>query len=422
MRDKLLKDGWTETTLGASGIRLQHGFAFQSKDFLESGTTAVIRIGDLQDGGVSTENSVRINEKINSSQIPSVSHGDLLIALTGGNESNLNTATGRVGVYKHKIPALINQRVAKVIGFEKIDKDFLYYYLRQNNITHHLASTANGSVQRNLTNGHIAGLKLLLPSLPEQRAIAAVLSSIDEKIELLRNQNKTLESIAQQLFREWFVEFNFPNANGEPYKKSGGKMVNGELGEMPEGWRTGKFADEVEIVMGQSPSGSSYNESGDGMIFFQGRAEFSDRFPITRLYTTEPKKIAEQHDVLISVRAPVGDINVASEQCCIGRGLAAVRGKHMSYTLHRAKSLKNEFDKYNAEGTVFGAINKAGMENIAVVIPAEEVVFMFETMVSVLDEKYYKNFLQIQNLTSIREFLLPRMMTGEVRVSDSAIK
>jgi type I restriction enzyme S subunit len=262
----------------------------------------------------------------------------------------------------------------------------------------------------------IANKTFFFPPVEEQRAIGQALSVFDDKIELLRNQNKTLESIAQQLFHEWFVEFNFPNIEGKPYKKSGGKMVDGELGEMPEGWRVGRFSDEVEIVMGQSPSGSSYNESRNGMIFFQGRAEFSDRFPKTRLYTTEPKKIAEQHDVLISVRAPVGDINVASERCCIGRGLAAVRGKYMSYTLHKTKSLKHEFDKYNSEGTVFGAINKTGMENIAVVIPAEEIIAMFETAVSLLDEKYYKNFLQIQNLTSIRESLLPRMMSGEICV------
>src|SRR5690606_5152419 len=137
------------------------------------------------------------------------------------------------------------------------------------------------------------------------------------------------------LFKEWFVDFNFLNGKGKPYKKSGGKMMESELGEIPEGWRVGSLDEEFEITMGQSPPGESYNEKEEGMIFFQGRTDFQERFPKTRLYTTDPKRIAEKFDVLVSVRAPVGDINVAFERCCIGRGLAAVAGKYKSYALYK---------------------------------------------------------------------------------------
>lgn len=296
------------------------------------------------------------------------------------------------------------------------DQKFLFYFMANPVLIDKSMGASTGSRMPRADWNFLSETQWSVPEQTEQRAIGAVLSSFDDKIELLRNQNKTLEAIAQQLFHEWFVEFNFPNANGEPYKKNGGKMVDGELGKMPEGWRVGGFADEVEIVMGQSPSGLTYNESGKGIVFFQGRAEFQERFPQTRLYTTEPKKIAEKFDVLLSVRAPVGDINVACERCCIGRGLAAIRGTFMSYTLHKTKHLKSEFNKYNAEGTVFGAINKTSIENIKVFIPSHSVVEAFEKVVSCIDQKFYKNFLQMQNLISLREALLPRMMTGEVRV------
>ncbi len=97
------------------------------------------------------------------------------------------------------------------------------------------------------------------------------------------------------------LPFEFPNADGKPYKSSGGVMVSSELGDIPEGWRVGKLGDEFEILMGQSPSGSTFNENKQGIIFFQGRTDFGFRFPTIRLYTTEPSRIAEKFDVLVRV-------------------------------------------------------------------------------------------------------------------------
>jgi len=225
-----------------------------------------------------------------------------------------------------------------------------------------------------------------------------------------------MERIAQKLYHEWFVEFNFPNNNNKPYKNTGGKMIDSELGEIPEGWRAGKLREEFEIIMGQSPNGKSYNESGEGMIFFQGRAEFQERFPTIRLYTTEPKRVAEKFDVLVSVRAPVGDINVAFDKCCIGRGLAAVRGKYKSYTLYKIKSLKDAFNKFEAEGTVFGCIGKNDFSDIDVIIPEPKIAKLFEDMTSKIDERIYFNYSQIQTLSKLRVALLPKLMKGEIRV------
>jgi type I restriction enzyme S subunit len=234
-----------------------------------------------------------------------------------------------------------------------------------------------------------------------------MLSSFDEKIELLREQNKTLETLAQTIFKEWFVNFNYPDATGE--------MVDSELGEIPKGWRVGKLGDEFDIVMGQSPKGSSYNESGDGMVFYQGRAEFQSRFPQRRLYTTEPKRLAEKYDVLMSVRAPVGDINVASEKCCIGRGLAAIHSEKKAYALYKMMSLSSHFDLFESEGTVFGSINKKSLECIEVVIPSTEVINTFETVAWEVDKKVFNNTSQIQELSKLRDTLLPKLMSGQLR-------
>ena len=195
-------------------------------------------------------------------------------------------------------------------------------------------------------------------------------------------------------------------------------MVRSELGDIPEGWQVGKLSDEFEIIMGQSPAGASFNEDKQGMIFFQGRTDFGFRFPTVRLYTTEPKRIAEKFDVLVSVRAPVGDINVATDKCCIGRGLAAVRNNYKSYCLHKLKSYRKFFDVFESEGTVFGSLNKQNFNDLASIIPMDKVIRQFEDIVKTSDSKFYSNDLQIQTLTKTRDALLPKLMSGQLRFKE----
>lgn len=175
--------------------------------------------------------------------------------------------------------------------------------------------------------------------------------------------------------------------------------------------------------MGQSPSGETYNETGNGSVFFQGRAEFGERFPITRLYTTAPKRMAMENDILMSVRAPVGDINIAIEPCCIGRGLAAIHSKnsHQSFLLYTMKSLKNQLEVFNGEGTVFGSINKEALNNLSIKIPDETIIDNIDEILSPLDLKIKNNFMENLALKNIRDSILPKLMSGEIDVSNLKI-
>ena len=181
----------------------------------------------------------------------------------------------------------------------------------------------------------------------------------------------------------------------------------------------GTLKDIAEITMGQSPSGSSYNEDGTGEVFYQGRAEFGSRFPTRRLFTTEPKRMAEAGDVLLSVRAPVGDLNVAYERCCIGRGLGAIRSKdnHQSFVLYTMFALRTELNVFNGEGTVFGSINRDALNNMPISIPAVEDLDAFEALVSPMDSMIRTNYEEICRLQAMRDSLLPRLMNGEIDVS-----
>jgi len=185
-------------------------------------------------------------------------------------------------------------------------------------------------------------------------------------------------------------------------------------------WRVGVLSDIAEITMGQSPKGDTYNEDGIGTVFFQGRAEFGFRFPTRRLYTTDPKRMSQANDVLLSVRAPVGDLNVAYEPCCIGRGLGAIHSKdsHQSFVLYTMFTLRQKLDMFNGEGTVFGSINRDALNSMELLIPPTELMDRFEETVAPMDAAIRNNYEEICCLESIRDSLLPRLMSGELDVSD----
>lgn len=185
-------------------------------------------------------------------------------------------------------------------------------------------------------------------------------------------------------------------------------------------WIPGILSDIAIITMGQSPKGESYNEEGIGTVFFQGRAEFGFRFPTRRLYTTDPKRMARANDALMSVRAPVGDMNVAYEDCCIGRGLGAIRSKdgHQSFVLYTMLALREQLNVFNGEGTVFGSINRDALNSMPVDIPPKEIIDQFEDIVAPMDAAIRNNYDEICRLQTMRDSLLPRLMSGVLDVSD----
>ena len=311
---------------------------------------------------------------------------------------------GNVRYFKGK--AYMTEHAIIAVANENNSTRFLAYLLGIMN----LGRFSGQSAQPGLSVTELAKQSITVPSLSVQKKIATILSSLDDKIELNRRINGNLEQQAQALFKAWFVDF-------EPFKD--GKFVDSELGMIPEGWKVGNLSDIANITMGQSPDGKSYNECGDGMIFYQGRAEFGYRFPYVRLYTTQPKKIAEPLSILLSVRAPVGDINIAYYKCCIGRGLAAIQctNKCQSFLFYLIQSLKPIFNQYNGEGTVFGSISKEALSNIRIVIPKIEVINRFESIAKNIDRLILQYFLQIKNLESLRDTLLPRLMSGELNVN-----
>ena len=259
-----------------------------------------------------------------------------------------------------------------------------------------LLAGATGSTFPNVSKSDLHQIPVPDFNSIEQEAIAEVLSSFDDKIDLLKRQNKTLEGMAEALFRQWFIE------------------------EAKDDWDELPFGEVFDFTMGQSPPGSSFNEEGVGMPMYQGNADFGMRFPSARVYTTEPKRMAGPGDVLMSVRAPVGAMNMAKEKCCIGRGVAAFRFKEEpsfdTYTLYKIKAMISEFMVFNDQGTVFGSIGKGDLLQMVVTSPPFNLIEKFEAEVGPMDHKIRANASEIALLERKRDTLLPKLMSGEVRV------
>ena len=199
---------------------------------------------------------------------------------------------------------------------------------------------------------------------------------------------------------------------------------NDKLGWIPKGWSISSVGEEFDVTMGQSPPGSTYNEESEGLPFFQGKTDYGFRFPTNRIYCTAPKRLAQENDTLVSVRAPVGDINLASENCAIGRGLAAVRHKagSVSFTYYAMNDLAKYFAVFEGEGTVFGSINQKDFKALPQLVSKSELVSLFNKFCTDWDQRIQLTSMQINQLTKLRDTLLPKLISGELSLSNVAEK
>ena len=273
---------------------------------------------------------------------------------------------------------------------------YLLAVLRSNEFQTQITNTSVGDVIPHFKKSFFNQLLIPIPPFEVQKAIGDAYYKFTEKQELNKKINENLQEQAKAIYSKMIIE------------------------DADESWTPGVLSDIAIITMGQSPKGDTYNEDGVGTVFFQGRAEFGFRFPTRRLSTTDPKRMAQTNDALMSVRAPVGDMNVAYENCCIGRGLAAIRSKddHQSFVLYTLFDLRDELNVFNSEGTVFGSINRDALNSMPISIPPRRVMDEFEVIVSPIDAAIRNNYDEICRLEAIRDNILPRLMSGELEVSD----
>lgn len=308
-----------------------------------------------------------------------------------------------------------------------IDPYFLAYYV--NSIaTHHVYSHLVGAVQQHFNVGSAKKIKILLPPLAEQKSISEVLNAISSKIELNNAINKNLEELAQALFKRWFVDFEFPNENGEPYMSSGGEFEESELGLIPKGWKQGTISELGEVAGGATPSKKNedfYTVRGIPWITPKDLSKTNNKYisrgeiDITQKgFSNSSVKLLPKGTVLFSSRAPIGYIAIAKNEVTTNQGFKSVIPfKHVGseFVYYLLKS-NVETIECRASGSTFKEISGTEMKRVPVLIPTENVLAKFNEIVEPIGRLTQKCEEENEDLTQIRDTLLPKLMSGEIRV------
>lgn len=405
------------TKLSELVARVKVGFVGPINDYYcekENGVP-LIRTTDIDELGINYSNLKYVTKEFHQKNKKSqIKKGDLIIARHGEN--------GKANVFKEDFSAQVLNAVIIEPDQNKLDSNLLKYYFDSPFIKKQILGVVKGSVQGVINTSHITDVLIPINEDINYKGLSKLINNLDTKIELNNRINAELEAMAKTLYDYWFVQFDFPDKNGKPYKTSGGKMEWNTVlkREIPAHWNDGELKDIANITMGQSPPGESYNDAGDGMIFFQGCTDFGNRYPSVRQFTSAPTRFAKEGDILLSVRAPVGTLNIAKEDCCIGRGLAALNSKDncISYLFGVMVSLKQIFDRRNVDGTTFGSITKDDLFSLKVIKPDKETLKSYHAIVNPAFQKQNKIELENLKLKELRNWLLPMLMNGQVKVKD----
>ena len=414
------------------------GFAFKSKDF-GAGADFAIKIKDIQPPYVETIDADHVdisNYDLNKLSKFIVHRGEFLLAMTGA-------TIGKIGKYIDEKPAYVNQRVLKFKDVGLINYRYLFYFLSnevfQSYILNHIDSQ---SAQPNISSNTIGKYTVRVPSLKTQQQIAAILSSLDDKIEcnrrindnftlsfllltcfvlwLLKLINDNLEQQAQALFKSWFVDF-------EPFKD--GEFVESEMGMIPKGWRAGRLSELGEIVGGSTPSKAKsqyYTENGIAWLTPKDLSISPNKFTargeidITQEgYDSCSTRMMPKGSVLFSSRAPIGYITIAKNDICTNQGFKSVVPKlagtaFIYYFLkHSTKEIENK-----ATGSTFKEASGSLMKSLPTIIPTKPVLDSFEEIMKPIFMEQETIEDESRRLAQFRDTLLPRLMSGELKVNE----
>ena len=287
------------------------------------------------------------------------------------------------------------------------DNDFVYYFLKQSYIRNLAANSMTGASGRQRADlKFIKKIKFDLPTLPIQQKIASTLSAYDRLIENNTRRIRLLEQMAENLYKEWFVRFRFPE-----HEKV--EMING----LPKGWNKKELGNIADVCMGSSPKSEYYNDEKRGLPFHQGVGSFGERFVLDNTYSTSYSQIAEPMSILFSVRAPVGRLNYTRNRIVIGRGVAAINHKEGMQSL-LFYTLKIKFFKEDiiGNGAIFSSITKKELLKLKLIVANKELRVVFNNKINKIDREIDILYKQNQLLTRQRDLLLPRLMSGKLEV------
>ena len=410
---------WHEISLGNVCSKIGSGATPRGgKEAYRGGATALIRSQNIYNDRFVRSGLAFIDDtQADDLRNVVVEEGDVLLNITGDSVARCCQVAADV------LPARVNQHVA-IIRPEPdvLDAKFLRYSLVSPAMQAHLLGLASAGATRNaLTKAMIESLSISAPPIEEQRAIAHILGTLDDKIELNRRMNQTLEDMARALFKSWFVDFDGVAPED---------MQQSELGLIPKGWRVSTIGQEVAVLGGSTPSTKDAEFWNDGIHHWATPKDLSSlAFPV--LLDTERKitdaglaKITSgllpAGTLLLSSRAPIGYLAIAEVPTAINQGFIAMKCDSVLSNIFMLHWCRENMDAIigNANGSTFLEISKSNFRPLRIIVPATEVLRSFEQQAEPLHESIVANERESQALTQLRGSLLPNLISGELSITD----
>ena len=410
----------------------QKGFAFKSKDFKDSGVR-IVKVSNLTSESIDSSSCVCIDDDLAEKYIQyELIKDDIIITTVGSWPTNPASVVGKVvKVPENMNNSLLNQNAVRIRGNSSVNQRYLYYLLKSNNFRDYIIGTAQGSAnQASITQKDIKNFKYDIPTLKEQEAISKILSDIDDKIEINNKINKKLEEMAQAIFKQWFVDFEFPNEDGKPYKSSGGEMVESELGMIPKGWSY----TNIESVVSAANTGADAIRRAPIVDYNTGIkcvrvGDMSNKRDISswaycEVNDEDYKKFSlKKNDILVTRTATIGLNTFIFEdlKAVYNNGLIRLKVKEdfnpiYIYQVMNHKDFMEHISKITGETSTRPNMKINYLLNYKFILPEKDIRDKFEKIIIPILDKINSNNHENEKLAISRDTLLPKLMSGEIRV------
>ena len=422
---------WKRYKLGDL-LRVKHGWAFKGEFFSETGIQSILTPGNFYESGGFKANTSK--DRFYIGEYPKeylCSKGDLIVAMTEQAAGLL----GSTAIVPEDNRYLHNQRIGLISCNEYLNKDFAYYLFMTQTVRQQISRSASGTKVKHTSPEKIYEVQVYIPKIQTQRNIAKILTTLDQKIQINNQINQELEAMAKTLYDYWFVQFDFPDQNGKPYKSSGGKMVyNPELKrEIPEGWGVEKLGELIQLERGVTYAKSDIVEKTTNDAIGVLRAtnitgnvmDLNDLVYLTKDIINN-KQIIKQNETLIVMssgsKEHLGKNAINYYEEVIGFGAFCSKIVPQKYSAYINTFLQSsEFKGYllkQSMGTNINNLTNSDILDCRIILPNEEILDKFENMVEKNIKLISNNYIQNQELTQLRDWLLPMLMNGQVKVEN----
>ena len=348
----------------------------------------------------------------------------LLVAEDGANLETRNEDIARLT--KNQEQFWVNNHAHILRSNDNSDIRFIKYFLNKSDLSGYIT----GSAQPKLNKANLNSIRMVLPPFEEQKAIAHILSTLDEKIEVNNQINKTLENMAQAIFKQWFVDFEFPNEEGEPYKSSGGEMFESELGMIPKGWEVKKSSDIANVNIGKTPPRKekecftldpddykwiSIKDLGNSGAYIFDSSEYLTKESIEKYNV----KVVPDNTVVLSFKLTIGRVSITCGQMTTNEAIAHfnLSNKSKITTEYLYLYLKGfDYGKLGNTSSIANAVNSKIIKSMPIIVPDNKTIKTFSEVMESVFSKIKYTIKQSDKLIEIRDSLIPKLMSGEIRV------